>query len=97
MFIENGFDVNILFVDYIFESYDDERKIVLYFVVFNNDIYCIEVFLVVGVDLNLDFFNCLFVVVRVNSYEIVWLFFFYGVNVNCYFMYVNDICFFSVI
>ncbi|XP_058045885.1 ankyrin repeat and SOCS box protein 15 isoform X2 [Ahaetulla prasina] len=70
LLIENGFDVNVPLAGHISQSYDDERKMALYFAVSNNDILSTEILLQAGADPNKDPLNCLLVAVRANNHEI---------------------------
>ncbi|KAG8126450.1 hypothetical protein E2320_021597 [Naja naja] len=82
--IDAGFDVNATLSFERSRLYEDRRTSILYFAVFNNNIYNTELLLEAGADPNVDLINPLLISIRHGCLKTMKLLLDYGANINAY-------------
>uniref|UniRef100_A0A670YBB4 Ankyrin repeat and SOCS box containing 2 n=1 Tax=Pseudonaja textilis TaxID=8673 RepID=A0A670YBB4_PSETE len=82
--IDAGFDVNATLSFERSRLYEDRRTSVLYFAVFNNNVYSTELLLEAGADPNVDLINPLLISIRHGCLKTMKLLLDYGANINAY-------------
>ncbi|XP_026535009.1 ankyrin repeat and SOCS box protein 2 [Notechis scutatus] len=82
--IDAGFDVNATLSFERSRLYEDRRTSVLYFAVFNNNVYTTELLLEAGADPNVDLINPLLISIRHGCLKTMKLLLDYGANINAY-------------
>ncbi|XP_034274278.1 ankyrin repeat and SOCS box protein 2 isoform X1 [Pantherophis guttatus] len=82
--IDAGFDVNATLSFERSRLYEDRRTSVLYFSVFNNNVYATELLLEAGADPNVDLINPLLISIRHGCLKTMKLLLDYGANINAY-------------
>ncbi|KAF7251652.1 Ankyrin repeat and SOCS box protein 2 [Varanus komodoensis] len=82
--IEAGFDVNAILSPERARLYEDRRTSVLYFAVFNNNVYATELLLEAGANPNVDLINPLLISIRHGCLKTMKLLLDHGANIDTY-------------
>uniref|UniRef100_A0A665X690 Ankyrin repeat and SOCS box containing 2a, tandem duplicate 1 n=1 Tax=Echeneis naucrates TaxID=173247 RepID=A0A665X690_ECHNA len=82
LLIQANFDINAELSEERSRMYEDRRKTVLYFSVYNGNLKATEMLLAAGANPNLDIFNPLLIAIRLGWLDMATLLLKYGADVN---------------